>query len=138
MRYKEGDKVEIIDQSSEFYKKRGNVLTTKIDDKVWISFPPHKSNIYGFNSEQIKLLKSSIRGQEIEPSGCCVSSNGYISAFVFLDECPTKRQLGLDKNECVCINNHWGIPMCNHYKGLREVIRGGRKVWRVFCDAVEV
>jgi len=140
MKYREGDKVEIIDQSSEFYKNKGYVLTTKINDKVWIAFRPAKSSGNGFMPEQIKLVKSSIRGQEIEPSGCCVSSLGGVSASILLEECPIKRKLGQMDGKCVCIDTHyaWGVPTCEHYKGLREVTRGGRKVWRVSCDAVGI
>ena len=140
MKYREGDKVEIIDPSSEFYKNKGYVLTTKINDKVWVAFRPAKSNGHGFTLEQIKLVKSSIKRQEVEPAGCCVSSLGGISASVLEEDCPIKRSIGLYQGHCTCINNHyaWGVPTCEHYKGLREVIRGGRKVWRVFCDAVEV
>jgi len=148
MKYREGDKVEIIDQSSEFYKNKGYVLTAKINDKVWVAFRPAKSSGYGFSPEQIKLIKSAIQGQEIEPSGCCVSSSGYISASVLLEECPIKRESGQHEDfvnmnfkekvkVCTCTNSHY-VSTCEHYKGLREVIRGGRKIWRVFCDAVEV
>jgi len=152
MKYREGDKVEIIDQSSEFYKKKGYVMTKReINNKIWIAFPPDKSTGNGFELEQIKLIKSAIKGKEVEPCGCCVSSTGYISANVLLEECPIKRKLGqhedsIDMNfkekvmVCTCVNSNysWGVPTCENYKGLREVTRGGRKVWRVFCDAVEV
>ena len=151
MKYIEGDKVEIIDQSSEFYKKKGYVMTTKINDKIWLSFPPSKSSGYGFTLEQVKLVKSAIKGKEIEPSGCCVSSIGGTSASVLLEECPIKRKIGQHEDfvnmnfkekvkVCTCISSNysWGVPTCEYYKGLKEVTRGGRKVWRVFCDAVEV
>jgi len=151
MKYREGDKVEIIDQSSEFFKKKGYVMTTKINDKIWVVFPPSKSTGNGFTPEQIKLIKSAIKGQEIEPASCCVSNVGGISASVYLDECPIKREIGQQEQfanmnikekvkVCNCINSHyiWGVPTCEHYKGLKEVTRGGRKVWRVSCDAVEV
>jgi len=151
MKYREGDKVEIIDQSSEFYKKKGYVLTTKINDKVWVAFLPSKSTGNGFELEQIKLIKSSIKGKEVEPCGCCVSSTGYISANVLLEECPIKRKLGQHEDfvnmnfkekvkVCTCINSNysWGVPTCENYKGLKEVTRGRRKVWRVSYDAVEV
>jgi len=152
MKYREGDKVEIIDQFSEFYKKKGYVMTKqKVNDKVWVAFRPAKSSGHGFELEQIKLIKSSIKGKEVEPSGCCVSSTGYISANVLLEECPIKREIGQHEDfvnmnfkekvkVCTCISSNysWGVPNCEHYKGLREVTRGGRKVWRVFCDAVEV
>jgi len=40
MKYREGDKVEIIDQSSGFYKKKGYVMIKReINDKIWIAFP---------------------------------------------------------------------------------------------------
>jgi len=151
MKYREGDKVEIIDQSSEFYKKKGYVMIVELNDKLWVAFPPSKSTGHGFNPKQIKLIKSSIKGKEVEPSGCCVSSTGGTSASVLLEECPIKRKIGQHEDSvnmnfketvtvCTCINSHynWGVPTCEHYKGLREVTRGGRKVWRVFCDAVEV
>jgi hypothetical protein len=140
MRYREGDKVEIIDQSSEFYKKKGYILTTKISDKIFVAFRPEKSSGHGFTSNQIKLVKSAIRGQEIEPDGCCISSLGGISASVLEEDCPIKRSIGLYQGHCTCINNHymWGVPTCEHYKELKEVVRGGRKVWRVSCDAVEI
>jgi len=141
MRYREGDKVQIIDQDSEFFNEKGIVLLIgKHDGFVWIAFPPSKSTGNRFIPEQIKLIKSAIKGKEIEPSGCCISNTGYISAKVLLEECPIKRQFGLLNNECTCIETHlvWSLPACEHYKGLREVVRGGRKVWRVFCDAVEV
>jgi len=151
MKYREGDKVEIIDPSSDFYKSKGYVLTTKINDKIWVAFRPAKSSGHGFTPEQVKLIKSSIKGKEVEPSGCCVSSAGGVSADVLLEECPIKRELGQHEKfvnmnikekvkVCICINSHyaWGIHTCEHYKGLREVTRGGRKVWRVFCGAVEV
>lgn len=76
----------------------------------------------------------------------------YLIWVVYLlEECPIKRELGQREStmhynskekviECTCIDNHylWGTPKCEHFKGLREVIRGRRKVWRVFCDAVEI
>jgi len=138
MKYREGDKVEIIDPSSEFFKKKGYVMTTKINDKIWIAFPPAKSTRNGFELEQIKLIKSAIRGKEIEPSGCCISSTGYISANVLLEECPIKRKIGQHEDSvdmnfkekvmmCTCTNSYY-VSTCEHYKGLREVVRGGRKV----------
>jgi len=151
MKYREGDKVEIIDPSSEFYKNKGYVLTTKINDKVWVAFRPAKSSGHGFTLEQIKLVKSSIKGQEVEPAGCCVLSIGGVSADVLFEECPVKREIGQHERSidihikekvkvCSCINSNyaWGVPTCEHYKGLKEVTRGGRKVWRVSCDAVEI
>ena len=114
-------------------------------------FSPAKSNGNGFELDQIKLIKSSIKGKEVEPCGCCLSSTGYISANVLLEGCPIKRKLGQHEDfvnmnfkekvkVCTCISSNYafGVPTCVHYKGLREVTRGGRKVWRVFCDAVEV
>jgi len=151
MKYREGDKVEVIDPSSEFYKNKGYVLTTKINNKIFVAFRPSKSSGYGFTLEQINLVKSAIRGKEVEPSGCCIGSLGGVSADVLLEECPIKREVGQHENfidmnikekvkVCTCINSHyaWGVPTCEYYKGLKEVTRGGRKVWRVFCDAVKV
>jgi len=152
MKYREGDKVEIIDPSSEFYENKGHVLTKqKINDKIWVAFKPAKSTGHGFTSEQIKLIKSAIKGQEVDPCGCCISSSGYISANVLLEECPIRRELGQHEDSinmnfkekvkvCTCISSNYafGVPTCEYYKGLKEVIRGGRKVWRVSCDAVEV
>lgn len=148
MKYRGGDKVEIIDPSSEFFKKKGYVLTTIINDKIWVAFRPAKSSGHGFTSEQIKLVKSAIQGKEVEPSGCCISSSGYISANVLIEECPIKRKIGQHEDfvnmnfkekvkVCTCTNSHFSST-CEHYKGLKEVVRGGRKVWRVSCDAVEI
>ena len=147
IKYREGDKVEVIDQTSEFYKKKGYVLSSKINDKTWVAFRPAKSSGNGFGLGQVKLIKSSIRGKEVEPSGCCVSSGGGVSARVLLEDCPIKREIGQYEDfagmnfkekikVCTCVESSWRVPTCDNYKGLKEVTRGGRRVWRVSCDAV--
>lgn len=139
MRYREGDKIEVIDEKSEFYKKKGTVFNIKHNDKIWVHFGPVKSNIYGFDTNQINLVKSSIRGKEVEPASCCVSNLGGVSASVLLDECPAKKKVFQHDGHCICTYRHgFGVLKCEYFRGLKEVTRGGRKVWRVFCDAVEI
>ncbi len=142
-KYREGDKIEVIDKNSEFYGQKGTVLPIgkyENDGSIWIAFRSHKLGGRRFTEDQIILRISAIRGKELEPCGCCVSNLGGVSAYVFLDDCPIKREFDQYDGKCTCVNTHhvWSPPSCEYYKGLKEVVRGGRKVWRVFCDAVKL
>lgn len=81
MKYREGDQVQIIDKASEYYRKKGSVLIlmSSDDNGVWICFPPSKSTGRRFTKDQVKLTTSAIRGQEVEPNGCCISNMGGVS-----------------------------------------------------------
>jgi hypothetical protein len=84
-------------------------------------------------------------------SSCCAIGGGIEEVHVLKSECPIKREEGArvvessfgrnkgeKREECTCTyNGNGGVRPCEYYKGIKQVQRNKRKVWKVFCEAVK-
>jgi hypothetical protein len=85
-------------------------------------------------------------------SSCCAIGGLTEEVHALMTDCPIKRQegsrevesfFGKDKgekrHECTCIyisSFSGGVRPCEHYKGIKQVQRNKKKVWKIFCEAV--
>lgn len=86
-------------------------------------------------------------------SSCCAIGGMTEEVHVLKSECPIKREegsrivesmFGINKgekrDECTCVymsSFGGGVRPCEHYKGIKQVTRNKKKVWKVFCEAMK-